>query len=62
MSEELRECPFCMGEDTEIVPGLKGDWYILSPGLFTSHIIDTVHESWKDAFAATVAKLKEKVQ
>lgn len=33
--------------------------YILSPGLFTSNIIDTVHEHVGDAIAATVAKLKE---
>ena len=28
MSKELKPCPFCGGEDTEIAPGLKGDWYI----------------------------------
>jgi hypothetical protein len=33
--------------------------FVLAPGLFTSHIIDTVHESWQDAYAATVARLKE---
>jgi Lar family restriction alleviation protein len=28
MSKDLKPCPFCGGEDTEIAPGLKGDWYI----------------------------------
>lgn len=33
--------------------------FSLTPGVFTSHIIDTVHLHAKDAFAATVEKLKE---
>lgn len=28
MSEELKPCPFCEGEEIEIAPGLKDDWYI----------------------------------
>lgn len=28
MGKELKPCPFCGGEDTEIVPGIRGDWYM----------------------------------
>ena len=71
-SEELKPCPFCGGEDTELAPGVDNDWYV---GCLTCnykiHCLDCTEDEviryWntrpaEDTLKAENESLKEKVK
>lgn len=68
MKTDLNPCPFCGGEDTEIAPGICGDWYVgCLPCNYKIRVADCTEEEairyWntrpaEDALKAEVKKLK----